>query len=180
MKKIIKKVEWKIVPGHSNYMVSRDGKIKSLARETNGKGGKPRKIKEKILKPNKNEKGYLRVSLDGKTFGIHQLVALAFIPNPNNYKEINHINENKSDNRIENLEWCTRYYNLKYSNCTEKATEASKRRIKCIETGEKFESIISACRKYNIKSRGNINKALKTGGTCYGYHWEYIDKKVIK
>ena len=73
----------------------------------------------RILKPNKINKGYLQVILckDGerKPALVHRLVAKAFISNPNHYPQVNHIDENKSNNHVENLEYCTNQYNIRYS-----------------------------------------------------------------
>ena len=107
---------WKDIEGYEGlYQVSNLGKIKSIQylNRVNNKSY-PR---NKILKIIINEKGYLKVDLyklkKKKRFRIHRLVAQAFIPNPNNFPEINHINGNKQDNSINNLEWCTHSYNMK-------------------------------------------------------------------
>ena len=71
------------------------------------------------MKLTKTHKGYLEVHLkiakEDKTYKVHRLVAMAFIPNPNNFPQINHKNENKEDNQVLNLEWCTNKYNARYS-----------------------------------------------------------------
>jgi hypothetical protein len=84
------------------YIIYSDGRIWSVKRQ-------------KFLNFTKHRKGYLRIVIDKKSYLVHRLVADAFIPNPNNFPEINHINKNKSDNRIENLEWCTTRYNVQHS-----------------------------------------------------------------
>ena len=97
--------------GH--YQVSNFGRVKSI------KFGK-----ERILKPLTNSSGYLCVNLykNGiiKTYLVHRLVAEIFLPNPNNYKEVNHKDEDKSNNIVSNLEWCDRCYNNNYGTRTEK------------------------------------------------------------
>lgn len=70
----------------------------------------------KLISAEDNGHGYQRINISGKTFYIHRMVAEVFIPNPNDYKEINHKNEVRNDNRASNLEWCTHQYNNSYGN----------------------------------------------------------------
>ena len=98
---------WKPVKGYeSRYLVSNKGRVYS-------------NIKEKLLKPQKNEKGYLSVELRGgpkrKVKKIHRLVAEAFLKNPLSRTEINHKDGNKENNTVENLEWSTRSENLTHA-----------------------------------------------------------------
>ena len=99
--------EWKDIPNYEGiYQVSNDGLIMNLQTNT-------------LKQPSLNEKGYLRICLNkkckSKTFKVHRLVAKAFLPNPSNLPEINHINGDKTDNRVENLEWCNHYQNMKHA-----------------------------------------------------------------
>ena len=84
----------------------------------------------KLLTASKNKQGYINVVLskDGKsiTYKVHRLVALAFISNPNNYPYVNHKDEDKTNNNVENLEWCTPKYNLNYGTAIKRRSEAIK------------------------------------------------------
>jgi hypothetical protein len=101
---------WKIVYGHDDYKVSNYGRIKSLRRYINRKVN-PYWKDETILTGTLNWSGYIMVYLDGKQQRLHRLVAKAFIPNTKDKKCINHKNGIKTDNHVENLEWCTRKEN---------------------------------------------------------------------
>ena len=105
---------WKPIEGYE-YMVSNLGRVKSLERIDCHNQHR----KEKILKPYKNTNGYLQVCLckDGKRkkYLVHMLVVNAFLPNINNLEDINHKDENKTNNRLSNLEWMTHRDNKRYS-----------------------------------------------------------------
>lgn len=113
---------WRDVPGYEEmYAISTWGRVKSLARFRKGKAGKPVRVHEKFRKVF-FENGYPVVGLMknsiGKKFGVHRLIALAFIPNPENKPEVNHKNGKKWDFRIKNLEWATRKENAEHASKT--------------------------------------------------------------
>lgn len=110
---------WRDIKNYEGcYQVSNLGNVRSLTRKIDTWYGK-RTAKGKILKPLITNTGYLRVDLKqhqkDKYYSIHRLVAEAFIPNPNNYPIINHIDSNPFNNNVSNLEWCTQSYNVKQS-----------------------------------------------------------------
>lgn len=119
---------WKDIPGYEGfYQISNCGRVKSLERDTTSihKNGNilqktVRHENEKIMSGNIKRTGYIEISLskNGKTkyFLVHRLVAQAFIPNPEKLKTVNHKDENKENNYVENLEWLSQKDNNNYGN----------------------------------------------------------------
>ena len=132
--------EWRDIPGYEGlYQASNFGKIRSLTKKIvqfNGYNYSEKKYNGKILKPS-IVRGYERVLLQDKgikrNYFVHRLVAMTFIENPNNLPYINHKDENKLNNKVENLEWCTQSYNINYGNRNKKVREKLKNKPKTIE-----------------------------------------------
>ena len=181
---------WKDIEGYEGlYQVSNKGRIKSLNYKRTGKEG--------ILKGKADKNGYLIVFLyknrKPKPFLIHRLVAEAFIPNVNDLPEVNHIDENKENNHVENLEWCTRKYNMNYGTRTKRSVENRKgkkhkkhkkhklkRQILCIETGEIFDTSQDVIDKmFNGKGNSSAIRANSRGKikSAYRYHFKYIERE---
>ena len=112
---------WKDIKDYEGlYQVSNWGRVKSLNYNHTGKS--------KLLKPYDDTRGYLQVKLSknrkSKNCLVHRLVATAFLENPENKPEINHIDEDKTNNRVDNLEWCEHKYNTNYGTRNERAAKA--------------------------------------------------------
>lgn len=118
----IEEIIWSKAPGYNRYLVSNTGTVKSISRTVRCKSGYFRTTKEKLMKPTINIFGYptLKLFPDGcnrrsRTAFIHRIVLLAFVENKNNYPCVNHKNGIKTDNRLENLEWCSYSQNSKHA-----------------------------------------------------------------
>ena len=175
--------EWRDVAGYEGlYQVSDQGRVKSLER----KDCLGRTIKERILKPSPTKYGYLIVSLHAgnkqKTLIVHRLVCEAFHDNPDNKPQVNHINEDKADNRACNLEWCTCKQNINHGSRNIRAGKAiakanSKSLGQYTRDGDLvnvWPSTIEVQRQTGF-SRGNISLAANGKlKTAYGFIWKYV------
>jgi len=175
------KEEWKDIKDYEGlYQVSNLGRIKSLGRYKNN-WSKKQWVEERILKQRLANTGYYMVVLskNGKVKGflVHRLVAETFIPNPENKPQVNHKDENKLNNHIENLEFCTRKYNCNYGTKMERQKEKLgksviqyDRNMTCINI---YSSITKASQTTKI-NLGNIAKCCKNERkTAGGYIWKY-------
>ena len=147
---------WKKIVGFENYSVSTEGRVRN---------DKTRRI----LKPRQRPNGYFIVELLGKDFYIHRLVAIAFIPNPNNYPVVNHKNEVKNDNHVENLEWCTVSYNNTFGKRLDNVKSNQPFSKKCIIDGIVYDSIGAAQRHFDFPI-GSLHSMLVKGYTTYKGH----------
>lgn len=132
---------------------------------------------KKFLKLRERKDGYLCVDLckDGikKTCFIHRLVAEAYIPNPENKPQINHIDEDKSHNWINNLEWATAKENVNHGTRNERARKANGKPVYCVELDKVFSNAREAGKEIGRTSSAVCYCLHGNTKTCGGYHWRY-------
>ena len=172
---------WKDIEGYPGYQVSNLGRVRSLNYSHTGQ--------VRVLKPGRNSSGYLFVNLckngKHKLCTVHRLVAIAFIPNPDNLPEVNHINEDKTDNRVENLSWVSHVQNCRHGTRNKRVAEFltnrpdySKRVAQYTLDGTLvaiYPSAREAARQTGFKRPNISNCCLGNYKTAYGYIWRYID-----
>lgn len=156
---------WKDIEGYEGlYQVSTLGRVK------NSRTGR-------VLKVGKIGNGYLIVNLykDGKrtNYKVHRLVAQAFIPNPQNKPQVNHIDEDKENNYVENLEWSTAKENNNHGTRTLRMSKTKSKPIICVETGIDYYGISECARQMGLHQQ-SITAVLKgklktTGGYTFKY-----------
>ena len=166
---------WKDIAGYEGrYQVSNFGRVKSLPGKssTNAyKGG--------VLVLMKDACGYLTVNLSRKMYSVHRLVAMAFIDNPNGYPCVNHKDENKANNSVENLEWCTYKYNSNYGTRNKRISENGGRKIAQYslngELIKTWNSAAEAARHYKVRRTTISGCCAGRQHTSCGFVWRYSD-----
>ena len=186
---------WKDIKGYEGYyQVSNLGRIKRVERKVktrNRNGEYELLLKENILQGFYSPKGYVRVLLTkdtkNKTYMIHRLVAEAFIPNPNNFPQINHIDGIKNHNNVENLEWCTQSYNIRHSyeiglreTMDEVLMKNRKKQSKKVAKYDVYGNLLEVYESVNEASRKNKAGRRQILRSCMHqnepiYRWEFVD-----
>ena len=158
---------WKDIYGYEGYQISNAGNVRHIYKNKNG-------TIIKNLKNTVNGGGYVRIALyknkkSVKTL-VHRIVAAEFIQNPNNYSIINHLDGNKVNNTVQNLEWCTNSQNIKHAY----RTGLSRRTKKIIRSdGIAFNSIIEASEAINADASSISCVLRKKCHTCKGYSFKF-------
>lgn len=163
---------WKTITEATNYEVSNMGRVRN-------------KTTKQILTGRSSKSGYLQVCIKITATNkftnryIHRLVAQYFLDNPENKREVNHINGDKTKNEVSNLEWVTPSENQKHRHLIG-ITQTSNRKVGMFDLDDNliqdFSSIVEAFTSLNKPSRVNIDNALQgKQKTAYGYIWKYLD-----
>lgn len=177
---------WKDVIGYKGlYQVSNLGRVKSLPRSFVKSDGRTQPVYGTILKQTKGRKGYMHVclSVEGECVNrtVHQLVATAFLPNPYHHTQVNHRDENQTNNRVDNLEWCSAEYNLNYGCRNKKASISNSSPVEQYTLDGKyirsFYGTREAGRQIGRGATASANIAACCRGernNAYGFLWRYV------
>lgn len=161
---------WKPVPQYEDlYEVSDDGQVRSLCKRYGNE--------TRILKQGLGSRGYLNVTLcrkgKQKTVNVHRLVATVFLENPQSFPCVNHKDQNKTNNSVSNLEWCSYYQNNVYGDRLTKSALKRSIPVVCVETGVRYSSAYAAQRITGIYQSGICECCNGKAKTAGGYHWSF-------
>ena len=178
---------WKDIEGYEGkYQISNLGNVKRLHRivKSGAKYTTIRVYEEKMLKQSLSKKGYRIISLYSdsglKNHIVHRLVAQAFIPNPLKLPQVNHKDENKLNNVVENLEWCTAQYNNNYGTRNYRNAQAKSQKIIQKDLNgniiKEWESATEVEKQLGFEASSIRKCCLNKAKTAYKYYWE---RKVV-
>ena len=167
---------WKDIPEYEGfYQVSSLGRVKSLCHTFKMKNNKTFNVKEKILQPILQKTGYYTFNLckntKRKCHSLHRLIATSFIENPLMYTCVNHKDEIKTNNSLDNLEWCTKSYNRKYGTCQERIIDSQRKRVVQLNSSGQ---IVKTWDSVNEAGRNGFN-AGKISLCCNGKRTKHKD-----
>ena len=171
---------WKDIKGYEGwYQVSSQGRVRSLDRFINCTHNGKRKVSGRVLVGSNAGRGYVMVILtknSKQTYKyVHRLVAEAFIPNPDNLPQVNHKDENKTNNCVDNLEWCDNLYNINYGTVRERITKKTSKQVQQFDENmlfvKQYPSQIEASRETGIL-QGAISQSISKGYKAGGFYWK--------
>lgn len=174
---------WKPVVGYEGlYEISSMGRVKSLKRTIIAKNGTRMEVEEKLLAQSTITGGYLSVCLSDhgecRSYPVHRLVAMAFIPNPKNLSDVNHKDEDKTNNSVENLEWMTHKENLNYGTYKERMALAVSKPVCQIDKKTGVIIAIYPGQKFAEEATGICSGTISNvcrgiGRSAGGYYWKF-------
>ena len=171
--------EWKDIPGYEGlYQASTFGRVRGLKRCVGG-----RMQRATILKQILHRDGYPKITLykdhRSKHFQTHRIIAMTFIPNPDDLPQINHKDENKINNHVENLEWCTRSYNCKYGHRNDKSISRCSVKVAQLDLNGNYIAEYSSMREAGRITGVSDSKICEVchghRNTTGGYKWKIIN-----
>lgn len=157
---------WKVIPQYENYEASTLGRIRN-------------KTTKYVLKPHKNNRGYLTYSILKKQVKGHRLVAQTFIPNPKNLSEVNHIDENKENNKVDNLMWCTHQENSSWGTRNKRIAQTLNKKVMQFDLNNNFLKEWNSIKEAKIYTNSCHIGCCCSGKrkTAGGYIWKYKEEK---
>lgn len=175
---------WKDIKDYEGYyQVSNLGNVRSIGRMIDRRNSQNYFLSSKLLKQFDNGCGYKTVCISKsskpKKMYVHRLVAEAFLINPDNLPEVNHKDENKANNSVDNLEWCTPKYNKNYGNRAKKFGISRGKPVLCVEMGMVYYNANEAHRMTGIcaSSICSCCTGYRNTELAGGYHWKYYEKE---
>ena len=161
---------FKEIQGHEGYYITEKGEIWSS-------------YSNKYIVATKAKSGYFRIKITypvKRPHALHRLVAIAYVPNPNNYPQVNHKDGNKENNAAENLEWCTASENVRHAwskglneHLRSRIIETKNKKVLCVETGKVYNSAAEAG-VLNGMRKTSVPTAISKGHKCNGLTFKYL------
>lgn len=183
---------WKTYPEFPFLQASNLGRVRTVDRVVTRSNGRKQFVRGKVLKQRYDKDGYLyvRINMNGKRFckKSHRIIAVCFIPNPNNYPEVNHIDNDRTNNVVSNLEWCTSQYNTaykeKYGVPAKEATKVLRKSVIAVDLNSFevfwFESRSEASRQLGFDN-SDITMVIKERyKKTHGYWFTDADKNAVE